>query len=80
MRIAGAEATIPYRYEMHKIGAVLKMPVAAEMVGGKSTFQLSEDHFYRVIFAVGQPVIRVAFGKEGNLSGYVRYSSSDCRP
>jgi len=79
VRITGAGAAIPYRYETHKIGAVLKMPVVAEVVGGKSTFQRSEDHFYRVLFVEGQPVIRVAFGKEGNLSNYVRYTSSDCR-
>ena len=79
MRIAGTEATIPYRYEMHKIGAILKMPVVAEVIDGKSSFQRSEDHFYRVLFVEGQPVIRVAFGKEGYLSDYVRYSSSNCR-
>ncbi|HEX7873627.1 MAG TPA: hypothetical protein VF475_11990 [Sphingobium sp.] len=79
VKIAGAGAAIPYRYEMHKIGAVLKMPVAAEMVGRKRSFQRSDDHFYRVLFVDGQPAIRVAFGKEGNLSDYVRYTSNDCR-
>ena len=78
VRIAGAKKTIPFRYEMHKIGAVLKIPIEADVVGGKNIFQQSDDHFYRVIFSGGQPIIRVAFGKEGYLSDYVRYPANDC--
>lgn len=79
VRIAGTTATIPFRYEMHKIGPGLSMRVMPNMIDGKRAFQQSEGQFfYRVLFLEGRPVIRVAFGKGDHSRDYVRYPSSNC--
>jgi len=78
VRIVDSGQVIPFRYEKAKIGAVLRMPVAADSVGGKNIFQRSDDHFYRIIYSAGHPIIRIAFGKEGDLKNYVRHPSTDC--
>lgn len=43
-----------------------------------TTLERGEEHFYRVLWTNGRPVIRVAFGAEGIIQDYERSSANSC--
>ncbi|RYE62015.1 MAG: hypothetical protein EOO82_00585 [Oxalobacteraceae bacterium] len=69
---------VPLRYEQHKIGMVINVPIAAQIVAGRPAFAKSDDHSLRVTFKGSDPVIRVAFGQQGYIYEYTRQTSADC--
>ena len=78
LKIKSTQETVPFRYELRKVGMIVRAPISAELEGSRYVFRQSDDRFYRVMFSAGQPIIRVAFGKQGYLSDYARYPSSKC--
>ena len=78
LKINSIKKTVPFQYEFRKVGMIVRAPISAEVEAGHYVFRKSGDNFYRVIFSAGHPIIRVAFGRQGYLSDYVRYPSSNC--
>jgi hypothetical protein len=79
LMLNSTQKTVPFRYEFRKVGMIVRAPISANVEGGRYVFRNSDDRFYRVIFSAGQPIIRVAFGKEGYIVDYVRYPSTNCK-
>ncbi|RVT40749.1 hypothetical protein [Sphingobium algorifonticola] len=79
LRLNATEESVPFRYELGKVGMIVRAPISANVEGGRYVFRKSDDRFYRVIFSSGQPIIQVAFGKKGYLVDYVRYPSTTCK-
>ena len=74
----GGAHPLPFRYEFHKVGMMLAVPVSADTDGRQLVLRPSDDHFYRVLFDNSLPVIRVAFGPNGQLVDYRRTESRAC--
>ncbi|WP_452655578.1 hypothetical protein [Sphingomonas bisphenolicum] len=78
VKFAGDGKGVSYRYELPKVGTVLRVPMDAAIVDGRLIFTPSEDRFYRVLHTSAGPVVRVAFGKEGLLRDYQHKSLDEC--
>lgn len=78
MKFRGDAKNVSYRYELPKIGTVLRVPMDAAIVHDRLTFTPSEDRFYRVLHTSAGPIIRVAFGREGLLRDYQRKPLDRC--
>src|SRR6476660_3642770 len=57
VQIAGSTEALPYRYEQNRVGMMLAVPMTASVSNGEFALQKGEEHFYRVIWASGRPVI-----------------------
>jgi hypothetical protein len=78
LRIEGAAAAVPFRYEFRKAGYVLNVALVAHDVAGH--FQLSggDTHFYRVVAADNGPVIVVASAPNNAVLNYTRSTTALC--
>lgn len=78
IRIGQNPEVLPFRYEKRKVGMVLAIPMVASVSGGGLEFRPAAEHFYRVLWREGKPVINVAFGPDGIIRDYKRHPESDC--
>ncbi len=79
MRVEGAAAPIPFRYEYAKVGYGIEVPLGASRSNGRLSFVPSaEDYFYRRAPFSDPPVIIVAFGPEGTVVNYRRSEDARC--
>lgn len=76
--IIGTDKTFPYRYELPKIGTVLRIPMDAVIVGEQFLFKSSDDRFYRVLHSDAGPIVRIAFAPRGVVKDY-RQATGGCR-
>lgn len=78
VRTPEIDGVTSFHYEMHRIGAMLRVPLNATFTNGKFGFKRSEDRVYRVVFRSGRPVVLVAFGNEGILKEYDHHPTGAC--
>lgn len=78
MKFSRDAKEVSYRYELPKVGTVLRVPMDAAIVHDRLTFTPSEDRFYRVLHTSAGPIIRIAFGREGLLRDYRREAIDQC--
>ena len=78
VRIEQSPQILPFQYEQAKVGMVLAIPMVASV--GQSGFELGsgDEHFYRVLWINGGPVIRVAFAPDGIIRDYERSAKEAC--
>lgn len=76
--VGGLPQAVPFRYEQRRVGMVMNVPIAAQIVSGRPTFAKSDEHLLRVIFKDSEPVIRVAFGQQGYIYEYTRHTWAAC--
>lgn len=76
--IIGAKQRFRYRYELPKIGTVLRIPMDATIVDGRFVFEASKDRFYRVLHRDAGPVVRVVFGPSGVVKDYGLQPAANC--
>ena len=74
IRIGRSSEILPLRYEQHKVGMVLAIPMVASVDGGRLEIRSGDTHFYRVLGTNNGPVIRVAASPDGTLWQYERRS------
>ena len=57
---------------------VLSIPMVASVDEGGFHLERGEEHFYRVIWDDGRPIIRVAFAPDGTIRNYERRTENPC--
>lgn len=78
VRIGQSTEILPYQYQQRKVGMILIMPMVATVREGEFQIGGGEEHFYRVIWNDGRPIIRIAFGPNGIIREYKRRSQNPC--
>jgi hypothetical protein len=78
LRIEGAAAPIPFRYEFRKVGYVLNVPLVAHEVAGHFRLLGGDSHFYRVVASGNGPVIVVASAPNNAVLNYTRSTPALC--
>lgn len=78
VRIGQRPAVLPLRYEQHKVGMVLEIPMVASDDRGEFEIRSGDKHFYKVLMTEDGPVILVAAYPDGTLRHYERRSQNPC--
>ena len=78
VQIGRSPEVLPYRYEQHKVGMVLRTPMVASVEEGRFQLASGDEHFYRVLWTDSEPLIRVVFYPDGTVKNYQRRSLETC--
>ena len=78
VRVGQSSEILPLRYEQHKVGMVLAIPMIASVDRGTLEIRSGDTHLYRVLGTDEGPVIRVAANPDGTLWRYERRSQDPC--
>ena len=79
LRIVGSNVAVPYAYEWAKIGMVIRAPLEPSIADGPPELTKGDEHFFRVDFVDGKPIISIAFGPHGEVLTFRRALVGRCQ-